>query len=70
MVIVVLMIIRRADVLEPVNRAAFGAALDGPVATDGAPEGGVTVRWRAGAADVLFVAEAFDDDWVLHRTCR
>jgi hypothetical protein len=30
----------------------------------------VAVGRRAGAADVLFVAEAFDHDRIVHRTCH
>ena len=68
-VLVVLVVVRRAHVLELVDGAAFLAALDGPVAADGQPERDVAVGRRAGAAQVLLVAEAFDYYWVVHRAC-
>lgn len=70
MVVMVLMIILRADILEFVHRAALGAALDGTVARHGQPERHVAVGRAAGAAQVLLVAEALDDDRVVHRACE
>ena len=61
--------LRWSDVLELVDRAALWAALDGPVAGGGEPDGDVRVCWAAGAADVLFVTEALNYDGVVEGAC-
>lgn len=61
--------LRRANVLEFVDGAAFWAALNGSVAGGSEPDDNVGVRWAAGAADVLLVAEGLDYDRVLHCAC-
>lgn len=61
------MAVRRPDVLELVDAAALGTALDGAVARGGQPDDDVAVGGAAGAAAVLLVAERLDDDRVLQR---
>lgn len=57
--------LRRANVLQLVDRAALGAALNRAVAGGGEPDDVVGVGRAAGATDVLLVTEALDDDRVV-----
>ena len=65
MMMVIMVVVRRANILHLVDRAALRAALDGAFAGGGEPESHVAVSRAASAAKVLLVAEALDDDGVV-----
>ena len=57
------------DILHLDAVAALGAALERALAARDEPVCHMAVRWHAGAADVLLVAEGADGDRVVERAC-
>ena len=55
-----------AHILQLVHRAALGTSLDRPFSLCSEPDDDVGVYWAASAANVLFGAEAFDDDRIFN----
>lgn len=65
----IMVYIRGSDVVELVHASTFWAALNGTVAGSGEPDHDVRICGTASAAEILFVAEGLDDDWVVKGSC-
>lgn len=67
--LIVMVVVIRSDILHGVNRAALWTALHRSLAGGCKPYGHMAVCGRAGAADILLIAEALNDDRVVESAC-
>jgi hypothetical protein len=68
-VVIVVGVVRRANVMHLVSGTTLHAARLGLIARECDPEDTVRVDGEAGAADVLLIAGRIDDDGVLWGAC-